>query len=181
MPAAPLSDSEVASWRERFPTLSHSTYLINNSLGAMPGTVPASLAEFAAQWQSKGVAAWTEDWLPQVRAVAGLLEALMGAPAGSVVVHQNVATLTSMVLSALDFSADRRRVVVADVEWPNHGYLLSGPAALGAEVEVIPTDGIRLDLDRFLAAIDERTLYVPISNVLFRSSAIVDVAAVAAR
>src|SRR3712207_6321224 len=86
-----------------------------------------------------------------------------------------------MVLSALDFSGARRKVVLADVEWPNHGYLLSGHAALGAEVKVIPTDGITLDLERFVRAIDEDTLYVPISHVLFRSSAIVDVAAVAAR
>ena len=181
MTAQPLSDAEVAAWRQRFPTLAHSTYLINNSLGAMPGTVPQSLAEFAHQWEARGVEAWTEDWLPEVRRVADLLGGLMGAPSGSVVVHQNVATLTSMVLSALDFSGERNKVVLADVEWPNHGYLLRGHTALGADVHVVPTDGIRIDLERFIAEIDERTLYVPISHVLFRSSAIVDVAAVAAR
>ena len=181
MTAAPLSDAEVAAWRAQFPTLARCTYLINNSLGAMPAGVRGSLDEFADLWETKGVEAWTSDWLPEVRRVAGLLEGLMGAPAGSVVVHQNVATLTSMVLSALDFSGVRRKVVLADVEWPNHGYLLSGQRALGAEIEVVPSDGVRLDLDRFLSAIDERTLYVPVSHVLFRSSAIVDVAAVAAR
>lgn len=181
MTAEPLTDAEVDDWRQRFPTLERCTYLINNSLGAMPGTVPQSLTEFAGLWEAKGVEAWTEDWLPELRRVASLLEGLMTAPSGSVVVHQNVATLTSMVLSALDFSGDRSKVVLADVEWPNHGYLLSGHTALGADVTVVPTDGIRLDLDRFLAEIDERTLYVPISHVLFRSSAIVDVAAVAAR
>jgi kynureninase len=181
MTAEPLSDAEVAAWRQSFPTLQRCTYLINNSLGAMPETVRGSLNEFADLWEAKGVEAWTTDWLPEVRRVAALLERLMSAPAGSVVVHQNVATLTSMVLSALDFSGDRRKVVLADVEWPNHGYLLSAHTVMGAQVEVIPTDGIRIDLNRFLAAIDETTLYVPISHVLFRSSAIVDVAAVAAR
>src|SRR5205807_6879407 len=53
---------------------------------------------------------------------------------------------------------------------------------LGARVEVIPTpDHIRIDLDKLLAAIDETTLLVPISQVLFRSSCIVDVRAIVER
>jgi kynureninase len=39
-------------------------------------------------------------------------------------------------------------------------------------------DGISVDLDRFLAAIDERTLLVPVSHVLFRSAYIMDAKAI---
>ena len=169
----------MAAWRQRFPTLEHCTYLINNSLGAMPGTVPDSLREFADLWERKGVEAWTSDWLPEVRAVAALLEGLMNAPQGSVVVHQNVATLTSQVFSAVDFSGARNRIVLADRDWPSHAYLAAGYEHLGAVVDVVPTDGIGVDADAFAAAVDERTAIVVISHVLFRTSAIVDVAQIA--
>ncbi len=179
--AAPLTEAEVDAWRARFPTVARRTYLINNSLGAMPASVPAALASYAQQWQERGVEAWRTEWFPKVRSVVALLEGLLGAPAGSVVVHQNVATLTAMLVSALDFSGRRNRIVMADLEWPSHGYLAEGQRALGAEVVTVPTDGLAVDTERLLAAIDERTAVVVVSHVLFRSSAITDVAAVAAR
>ena len=177
-PDLSLTDEEVARWRSRFPILSDCTYLINNSLGAMPDTVRASLQAFADLWATKGVEAWGSDWLPEVRAVADLLGSLIGAPAGSVVVHQNVATLASMVLSALEPTRARNRVVVTDLEWPSHRYLFDRP---GLELVTVPTDGVTVDTERLVAAIDERTLLVPVSHVLFRSAAIVDVETVAGR
>lgn len=180
--ATPLSAEEVADWRARFPILSTSTYLINNSLGAMPGSVRDSLAKFTDLWAIKGVEAWKTDWLPEVRRVADLLGSLIGAPTGSVVVHQNVATLAAMVMAGLEPTAQRNRVVVTDAEWPSHRYLLEGyERRHGIEVVVVPTDGIHVDTDRLLAAIDERTLFVPVSHVLFRSAFINDVAAICAR
>lgn len=179
--ALPLTDDEVAAWRERFPTTQRCTYLINNSLGAMPATVPQSLSEFARLWEHKGVEAWHSDWLPEVRAVAGLLGQLMGAPEGSVVVHQNVATLTSMVLSAVPFTAERNRIVLADMDWPSHHYLATGADRAGAETTVVPTDWLSIDADEFCAAIDERTAIVIVSHVVFRTSAIVDVQRIAAK
>jgi kynureninase len=178
--AAPLTAADVARWRSHFPTLERCTYLINNSLGAMPASVPDSLCEFAQLWERKGVEAWTTDWLPQVREIGGLLEGLMGAPAGSVVVHQNVATLTSMLLGALSFDSGRNRIVLADADWPSHHYLMGGEQRRGARVDVVATDGVSIDAEDFAAHIDERTALVIVSHVLFRSSAIVDVAAIAA-
>ena len=178
--AAALNEDEVASWRLRFPTIERSTYLINNSLGAMPAGVPGSLAEFARLWETQGVEAWHAEWLPQVRTVANTLADLMAAPHGSVVVHQNVATLTSMVLSALDVTGARNRIVLADADWPSHHYLLSGQGHLGAQRAIVPTDGRVIDAGAFAEHIDERTALVIVSHVLFRTSAIVDVATIVA-
>ena len=173
--AAPLTEHEVEAWRTRFPTALTCTYLINNSLGAMPATVPDALREFADLWERKGVEAWTEDWLPKVRDVSGLLAGLLGASADSVVVHQNVATLTAMVLSAIDFSGSRNRIVLADSDWPSHHYLVDGQRDRDATVDVVATDGVTIDAEEFVTALDERTALVIVSHVLFRSSAIVDV------
>jgi kynureninase len=176
-----LTFEEVADWRRRFPTLDRCTYLISNSLGAMPDTVPESLGAFADQWATEGVEAWTSHWLPEVRAVSDLLAGLLGAPAGSVVVHQNVASLTGMVFSALDFSGRRNRIVLVDTEWPSHHYLAAQHRRLGADVTVVPTDGVAVDTDRLLATIDDRTALVIASHVLFRSGYIQDVEAIVTR
>ncbi len=177
-----LTDDEVAAWRKRFPILSRCVYLINNSLGAMPDSVPASLGEFAEAWATVGVEAWGSDWLPEVRSVADRLADLLGAPPGSVVVHQNVSTITAMLLSGLEPTERRNRVVLSDVEWPSHRYLLEGyQRRHGIEVVVVPTDGVHVDTQRLIEAIDERTLLVPISHVLYRSAFINDVAAVCER
>lgn len=179
--AGPLSPAEVASWRERFPILGRCTYLISNSLGAMPASVPASLARFTDAWAERGVEAWPE-WLAEARRIADVLAALVGAPPGSVVVHQNVASLAAMVLSALEPTAARRRVVVSDLEWPGHRYLLERYERRGLlDVRVVPTDGVHVDAAALLAEIDERTLLVPVSHVTFRSACVVDVEAVCTR
>ena len=48
-------------------------------------------------------------------------------------------------------------------------------------VEVPSDDGVTIDPDRLLSAIDERTRVVCVSHVLFRSAFVQDVAAIAAR
>lgn len=179
--AGPLSGDEVSAWREHFPILSRVTYLVNNSLGAMPDTVPGSLERYAQQWAQHGVTAWARDWFPELRRVANQLAGLLGAPPGSVVLHENVATLTSIVLSALDFSADRRRVVLSTREWPSHRYLVGEHERLGAEPTLVPTDDLTGDVEPLIRTIDERTALVIISHVDFRSARIRDVKAVARR
>ena len=122
--------------------------------------------------ENAGVQAWGSDWLPEVRRVAELLGGILGAPPGSVTLHQNVATLTAIVVSALDFTQGRDTVVLAADDWPGHGYLAQGLP--GARVVVAGGDGL-------LEAVDERTALVLVGHVLFRTSAIVDVAAACAR
>ncbi|MPZ73448.1 MAG: hypothetical protein GEU74_09480 [Nitriliruptorales bacterium] len=45
----------------------------------MPAGVHDSLAQFARLWETKGVEAWHEDWLPEVQEVSGVLADLVGA------------------------------------------------------------------------------------------------------
>jgi kynureninase len=174
MSAEPFTTAEVATWRQRFPILERCTYLINNSLGAMPASVPEALGEYARLWGERGVEAWTSDWLPLVADVAGLLERLLAAPTGSVVVHQNVATLAGLALSALDFPAERDTVILGAEDWPSHRYLVEQHRRDGARLALVPAKDL-------VDAIDERTRLVIASHVLFRNSEIQDVAAVAGR
>lgn len=174
-----LTDDEVASWRRRFPILQRCTYLISNSLGAMPEGVPEALGRYTAEWAAEGVEAW-QRWFPEVHATAALLEGLLAAPAGSVMVHQNVSTLVAMVVSALATSG-RNTVVLSDTEWPSHRYLLARYAETGLRTRVVPTDGVHVDAEALAAAVDDDTLLVICSHVTYHSGCIVDVDRVCAR
>ena len=169
-------------YREQFPILSTSTYLVSHSLGAMPRTVPARLREYAAQWETRGVRAWADGWWEMPVTVGAVVAPLMGALAGEVVMVPTVTQGMSSILTALDYPADRNEIVMTALDFPSVRYAYDALAPrLGARVQVVASDdGVGIDVQRLLAAITERTRLVAISHVLFRSAYIVDVAAVCA-
>jgi kynureninase len=171
---------QLLAYRDRFPTLRRGPYFAAHTLGPMPDTVPAALAAFAAEWAEEGVVAWG-GWLEQLRATAALLEGLLGAPAGSVVLGPNVSVLAGQVLSCFDWSGERSRLVTTDLEFPTCDYLYRAQETAGAKVEAVPSRDLAVDLDRLLEAIDHQTALVAVTHVTFRSSALLDAAAVAAR
>jgi kynureninase len=70
------------------------------------------------------------------------------------------------------------------LDFPSVRYVYDRLATrLGAEIVVVPAaaDGISVDADAVVAAIDERTRLVCISHVLFRSAYVMDVAPIARR
>jgi kynureninase len=171
---------ELLAYRDRFPTLRLGPYFAAHTLGPMPDTVPEALAGFAREWAEQGVVAW-HGWLERIRETAAILEGLFGAPAGSVALGPNVSVLAGQVLSCLDWSGPRDRLVTTDLEFPTCDYLYRAQETVGAKLEVVPSRDLTVDLDRLLEAIDERTALVAVTHVAFRSSALLDAAAVAAR
>ena len=167
--------------RADYPVLSRSTYLVSNSLGAMPRRVRDRLMEYADLWDGKGVVAW-DDWLPEMVRVADLVGAIIGAPPGTTVMGANVASLLGAVVSCLDLTAGRNRVVCTALDWPGSFYLWHEQRRHGVEVVEVPSDdGIGVDAQRVVEAIDERTLVVSVSHVFFKSSYLLDVAPIIAR
>ena len=64
---------------------------------------------------------------------------------------------------------------MTDLEFPSNHYLFEGFRRYGARVVYVPSpDAIRIDLDRLIDEIDDETLLVPLSLVLFKSSCLVD-------
>ena len=108
--------------------------------------------------------------------------ALIGAAPGSVVMHQNVSVCQSVVLSCFDLSGRRNGIVYEELNFPSVMYVYEAHRALGARVVSVKSDdGMTVPLDRFLRAIDETTLLVPLSHVIFKSGAVQDVAAIVRR
>jgi kynureninase len=175
MPLDPL-----LRFRPEFPILEHTTYLVSNSLGAMPRGVERRVAEYAGDWGREGIRAWVKGWWEMPVTVGDEIAPLIGAGAGDVVMFPNVTIAQAAVLSALDYAPPRDTIVMTALDFPSVRYVYDALAArLGARIVVVPTeDGIGIDLDRLLAAIDERTRLVAISHVLFRSAFIMDADAI---
>ncbi|WP_152050478.1 aminotransferase class V-fold PLP-dependent enzyme [Tautonia marina] len=179
-PASP-TDS-LLSFRDRFPILGTTTYLISNSLGAVPSAVDECLHEYYATWASRGVRAWEETWWDLAASTGDLVAPLIGAGPGEVVFQPSVTLTHAVIFSCFDFRGFRPRIVTDAMHFPSIRYLIEEQRSLGAEVIDIPTDdGITIDTTRVIEAIDERTAFVNLSHVLFKSSYIHDVASIADR
>ncbi len=166
-------------WRPEFPILETCTYLVSHSLGAMPRRTAAYLQEYADTWTRRGVRAWHEGWWEMGRATGDLLAPVLGVRRGTISMHQNVTVAMGIIASCFTFDGPRRRIVMTDHEFPSNMYLFEGFRRYGAEVVYVPSpDTVRTDLQRLLDAIDERTLLVPLSYVLFRSGYIQNARAV---
>ena len=179
---APHAEDALLEWRREFPTVEATLHFISHSLGAMPREAEESLRLYAQTWKTRGIRAWEESWMAVPTEVAGLIERIAGAEAGSVSLHPNVTLAHATALSALDFAAPRNRLVCTAEDFPSLLYLYQGLARRGVEVVVVPAgDGRRIDEQDVIAAIDERTAVVALSQVLFRTSQLLDVAPIARR
>ncbi len=161
---------ELLDYRSEFPILEHTTYLINHSLGAMPAGVEERVADFARTWRERGIRAWGEGWWELPLTVGNQVGRIVGAPPGSTAMHQNVAVAEAIVLSCFRPVGERNRIVYERDNFPSVRYLYEAQPDL--EVVVCEDDAAIVE------AIDERTLLVPISHVLFKSGEIQDVEAI---
>ncbi|HEY9427215.1 MAG TPA: aminotransferase class V-fold PLP-dependent enzyme [Gemmatimonadaceae bacterium] len=171
--------------RAHFPILERTTYLVSNSLGAMPRAVPERLAEYCDLWATRGVRAWAEGWWEMPVRVGDEIAPLIGAEAGEVAMLPNVTTAQAAVLSALRYDPTRDTIVMTGLDFPSVRYVYDALATrLGARIVVVPgNDGSSeaVATERLLEAIDERTRLVAVSHVLFRSAYVMDANAICRR
>ena len=178
----PDTSDPLLRWRKEFPIVDTCTYLVSHSLGAMPRRAADEVAAFANTWMTRGVRAWSEGWWELGQTVGDLIAPIVGAPPGSISMHQNVTVALGVVGSCFTYDGPRRKIVLADLEFPTIIYAFDGFRRYGAEIVIVRSDdGIRTRLDRLLEAIDERTVLVPLSLVLFRSSYIQNARAIVER
>jgi kynureninase len=170
------SPDPLLSWRPEFPILATCNYLVSHSLGAMPARARRYLDRFADEWDHRGVRAWHEGWWELGCETGNLLAPTLGAAPGTITMHQNATVAQSIVASCFSYERSRRRIVLQDLDFPTNHYLFQGFSRFGAEVVVVPSqNAIAAPIDRLVDAIDDETVLVPISLVLFRSGALQDV------
>jgi kynureninase len=125
-------------------------------------------------WTERGIRAWGEGWWEMSMTVGDQIGRIIGAPPGSTVMHQNVAIAEAIVVSCFrPVDPHRNRVVYEDGNFPSVRYLYQAQP----ELDVVVVEDDRAIVE----AIDERTLLVPITHVLFKTGEIQDVAAIVHR
>jgi len=177
---------DLLKWRSEFPILERAVYLISHSLGAMPRATFDRLHEYADIWVTRGVRAWAEGWWDMPVTAGNEIARIIGADRNTVVMHQNVSICQSLILSCLlplTHNPKRNKIVCEELNFPSMMYVYNAHArAHNLRVETVKSDdGITISLERMLAAIDEETLLVPISHVLFKSAFLQDAKAITER
>jgi len=176
-----LADDPLLTWRAQFPALETCVHLISHSLGCVPAKAEEDLAEFYDLWRDRSITAW-EEWIPEVGRAAARIERIISAPPGTVAMQENVSTAMARLASCFDFTPARNRVVYESLMFPTVSYVWKAEERRGAEVVLVESaDGTTVDADAVCAAIDERTLVVPIQHVVFSSAFIQDVKRIARR
>jgi len=171
---------QLDSYRDRYPILAGTSYLVSHSLGAMPNTARDELNRYADEWTERGVRAWAEGWWETPVSVGDELAPVVGAPAGSIAMVQNVAVAQAVIASCLSLTGPRNRVVFSELNFPSVMYAWHN--VRGAHVATVRSwDGVTVPTETFLAAINDRTAVVPLSHVLFKSAYIQDVQAITQR
>jgi kynureninase len=177
-----LAMENLERYRDEFPILSRTVYMISNSLGPMPRRTAQDLAEYAETWATRGVRAWEERWWEMPAEVGNKIAWTIGAPHGTVSMHENVTTAQMVALSTIRPTASRRRLVCSSMDFPSMIHLYRAQRASGFDLRIVPAEpDLSIDTQKMLDAIDETTAVVAFSHVLFRTSYIMDAAAVIAR
>ena len=106
----PETSDRLLDFRDRFPILSRTNYLISNSLGAVPESASASLQAYYEAWATRGVRAWEEAWWSLVADLGDLVAPLIGAAPGEIVFQPNVTLIPCRRLQRLRFPSESESV-----------------------------------------------------------------------
>src|SRR5947208_9318540 len=149
----------------------------------MPRATYDRLHEYADIWATRGVRAWAEGWWDMPVTAGNDVALIIGDDPGTVVMHQNVSICQSLVLSCFEPTPKRNKIVYSELNFPSVMYVYEAHARDGKlRIETVKSDdGITVPLERMLAAIDEETLLVPFSHVLFKSAFLQDAKAITER
>ena len=175
-----MVSSQERAWREEFPITERFIYLNNCSLTPLPRRGRERMERFATEWSELGGRAWYDHWIGEYEKLRTDVANLLGAKHDDeIAIEPNVSAALVGVASTLDY-ASRPKVLDADIDFPTDGHTFHAVAPRGAQVEFVRSpDRVRVPLELFERAIDERTAAVCTGHVYFTSGWIQDVEALA--
>jgi kynureninase len=182
--ASALDDADpLAGFRARFAGVDDGLlYLDGNSLGRLPLDTPAAVARVVEHEWGRGLVGSWSGWVEQSRRIGDVLaDGVLGARPGEVLVGDTTSVdLYKLLVAATDARPGRDVLVCCADDFPTDRYIAAGVAdARGMtvrEVEAHIDEG--LDLSVLAAALDERVAVLVLSQVAYRSGALVDIAEV---
>jgi selenocysteine lyase/cysteine desulfurase len=125
-----------AAFRALFPTLGHKAYLASGSYGLLAKPVEAALRLYLNDRLEKGVD-W-DGWGERQEAVREAVAGLLNADANETGVTTSASAGINSLVSALEFSGPRNKVLVSNLEFPTGAQIWYAQASRGAVVEHAP-------------------------------------------
>jgi len=174
-------EDELAGYREKFFNAdTDMIYMDGNSLGRLPlNTVGRVEQIIKEEWGEKLIRSWGVNWFQSPIQVGEKIAQLVGAGPGQVAVSDSTTiNLYKLAMSALMLRPDRKKIVTDTLNFPSDLYMLQGCAhVLGGKHHIHlleSSDGIRVDTQSVLDAIDSDTALVTLSHVVFKSGYMYD-------
>ncbi len=153
-----------AALRRHFPLLGRRQYFASHSLGPVPEGARAHLA----RWHESvftGRAAFG-SWIEQLVDTTARLEALLGAPPGSVALLPGATTAQAAIAAATVPRRGRDRILTSAVDFHSSRYLWQAQAARGFAVDTVeeaPDGGVTLEA--VAAMLRDDTAIVAVAHV----------------
>ena len=165
----------LAFARERFVLPEGIIYLDGNSLGALPKTAPAALAETARrQWGEDLIASWNKHgWIDWPTRIAAKLAPIVGAgPSELLIADSTSVCLFKLLAAAAGARPGRKTILSQQANFPTDLYVAQGLCdMLGLQLRTVQPDEIA-------QAIDKDTAVVTLTHVDYRSAVIHDMRAI---
>ena len=176
---------ELASFRERFIIAdSDLVYMDGNSLGRLPIAAAQRITKIVnTEWGENLIRSWGNNWFQAPTQVGEKIALLVGAGKGQVAVSDSTTiNLFKLAMSALMLRPERKKIITDTLNFPSDLYMLQGCSrVLGGshKIQMLePADGIQVDTQTVLDAIDADTALVTLSHVVFKSGAAYDARAI---
>ncbi len=173
--AIPATD--LGRLRRRFPLLDERLYFASQCLGPMPAEALDDLDAYCRSLHLRKRA--IAEWVDRLNEMTGLLETLLGAPAGAVALRDSATAAQAAFAAAIAPRGRRNRIVLSSQDFHSTRYLWKAQVQRGFEVvELAPRDRAEVTTAQYIEAIDDRTAIVEAALVSPRSGALLDARAV---
>jgi kynureninase len=172
----------IDALRDRFVIPDGVIYLDGNSLGPMPRAAAEILGRtIEREWGQDLIRSWNSaGWFDMPLKLGDRLGALIGAAPGQTVVCDTTSiNLYKAVHAAIGLRPDRDVVIAQAASFPTDLYIIEGAmksAGRPMQRRLVGTDGASLE-----ALLDERVAIAVLSQVDYRTGALLDIAAITAQ
>jgi kynureninase len=173
--AARDRDDPLAAYREQFALPEGVIYLDGNSLGALPKTAEARVADaIRNDWGTGLIRSWNAaNWIDLPTKLGAKIAPLIGAAANEVIVADSTSVnLFKLLVAALRQHPDRRTILMEARDFPTNLYIGQGVAELMGDeytCRIVPTEEVA-------AALDDTVAVLALTHVNFKTGAVHDMA-----
>jgi len=176
---------ELATYRDKFFIAdADMIYMDGNSLGRLPLAATKRVEQIVkTEWGENLIRSWGLNWFQAPIQVGEKIAQLIGAGPGQVAISDSTTiNLYKLAMSALMLRPERKKIITDTLNFPSDLYMLQGcNHVLGGKHHIHmlePADGMRVDTQTVLDAIDANTALVTLSHVVFKSGYMYDARAI---